>query len=90
MENKLKKHLENKIIKWNNQFPLDYWWRNKHNIPYGSSAHKEMSFIDMYFEYLEDRMMHEKSEEVQNESSISNISQDEIDKDFDNLDLSKY
>lgn len=91
MENKLKKHLESKIIRWNNTFPLDYWWRTKHGIPYGSKAHKEMSFIDMYFEYLEEKMFKEKFEdEPKNENSVSKISQNEIDEDFDNLDLSKY
>lgn len=89
MKNKLTEHLKNKIVRWNNNFPLDYWWRNKYKIPYGSEAHKEMSFIDMYFEYLEDKMLKELSEK-KNEQNISKVSQKEIDQDFDNLDLSKY
>ena len=88
MANNLKKKLEKEVIRWNNNFPLDYWWRKKYNIPYGSKAHKEMSFIDMYYEYLEEKMMNENVEENKNEKSVK--SGEDVDGDFDNLDLDKY
>ena len=30
----------NFVIKWNNTFPIDRWFRNKHNIPFLSEEHK--------------------------------------------------
>lgn len=44
------------VISWNRRFPLDRWWRQKHNVPFMSSAHRESSFIHQLMEYEEDRM----------------------------------
>lgn len=44
------------VIWWNNNFPLDYWWRTKHNIPFNSSNHREVDFIDQKFEYEEEKI----------------------------------
>lgn len=93
--NNLRKKLENDIIVWNNQFPLDYWWRNKYNIPFGSKAHREMSFIDMYRDWLEEKMIKEQIEKEKHNNADYNVAgepvnQDEIDDAFENLDPSKY
>jgi len=47
------------IIDWNNKFPCDRLWREKHNIPFMSQAHKEISFLDQIFELEEDRLVGE-------------------------------
>ena len=88
--NQLKKRLENEIIAWNNRFPLDYWWRKKYRIPFGSKQHREMSHIDMYKEYLEDKMMREKAEQMEAEEKGMTMTSKEVDDAFENLDLSKY
>jgi hypothetical protein len=33
------------VINWNNRFPLDRWWRIKHNVAFMSPVHRESSFI---------------------------------------------
>lgn len=44
------------VINWNNRFPLDRWWRMKHNVAFMSSAHRESSFIDQLLEFEEDKL----------------------------------
>lgn len=91
MGSKLKKTLESEIILWNNKFPLDYWWRQKYGISFGSKAHREMSFLDIYRDFLEDQMFKKQSEKAEDKAGVGKkMSQSEIDEDFDNIDLSKY
>ena len=47
------------IISWNNLYPLDRWWRKKYNIPFNSPKHRAVSYIDIYYEWLEDHMFEE-------------------------------
>ena len=47
---------------WNSQFPFDYIWRNKYNIPFNSSQHREMSFIDIKIEIEESKLYKELPE----------------------------
>ena len=44
------------LFRWHD-FLFDYWWRKRHGVAFGSSAHREMSFIDMYIEWREDMMI---------------------------------
>lgn len=60
------------IIKWDNQYPIDYWFRKKYKIAFNSEAHRNMSFIDMRIEYEEEKLMEQsfkieerKKEELQ-------------------------
>lgn len=46
-------NLRSLVIKWNNEHPVDYWWRKRYNVAFGSEQHKQMSFIEMTFEYVE-------------------------------------
>ncbi len=84
----LRKKVTNQIVKWNNKFPLDFWWRSKYNIPYGSKGHREMSFIDMLFDFQEEKMMKELNQDTDSkrEEEIEKSTEEE----FDNLDISKY
>ena len=52
----LKSSVDRFIFQWHN-FPFDYWWRKRHGIAFGSAAHREMSFLDMYIEWREDLMI---------------------------------
>lgn len=51
------------IVHWNNTFPLDYWYRKKYRIPFNSEKHREVSFIDIKFEYEEDLLINEQLKE---------------------------
>ena len=44
------------LFQWHD-FPFDYWWRKRHGVAFGSAAHREMSFLDMYIEWREDLMI---------------------------------
>jgi len=91
MPNNLKRKIKNEIVRWNNQFPIDYWWRKKYNVSYGSKAHREMNFIDMLIDYEEDKMMRNLgSEKEEEEVKGYTVPQKELDADFDDLDISKY
>lgn len=42
------------VVWWNNTFPLDYWWRKKHRVSFGSKEHNDHCLLDMRFEYEEE------------------------------------
>ena len=53
------------VVSWNNRFPLDRWWRIKHNVAFMSPVHRESSFIHQLMEFEEDKLfMPDISEEV--------------------------
>lgn len=109
-ETKLKRQLtlENRtdifIFSWH-QFPIDYWWRKKYHVPFGSSQHREMNFIDMWIEYREEVMLNKQisqsdqyDEEAEDEAlglkddnkRVVKVTEKEIDEDFENLDLEQF
>ena len=91
----LKDQFRDFIIKWNNKFPLDKWWRDKYKIPFGSEQHLFINQIDILFEYLEgmvyDESVEKYKEKIENEKLLSagiwlKESADEMtDEDFDNI-----
>lgn len=100
----MNKAIKNFLIDWN-KFPIDYWWRHKHNVAFNSTAHREMSWIDMAIEYREDIEItkelegRDREEEEMQEryfgigkkgENVVKMTQAEIDEDYDNLDLSKF
>lgn len=95
MTNNLTNNVRNFIQFWNDKFPIDYWWRKKYSVPFGSPQHREMNFIDMKIEFEEDKMLQriamskkvgkEKWEEIN--ASLSPVNEKEIDEEFDNFDI---
>lgn len=91
------------IFNWH-EFPLDYWWRKLYNIPFGSRRHREMNFIDIYVEYQEGLLLKQADEDFEMKQSeiedevlglnsnkeIIRPSAEEIDDDYDNLDLTQF
>ena len=91
------------IFEWH-KFPLDYWWRKKYDIPFGSPQHRVMNFIDMLIDYQEGviinrqiRKLNEKQDDSYEDEEVldSNrktvaLTQKEIDDDFDNFDLENF
>lgn len=94
--NKLQNEIENSIITWNKKYPIDCWWRRKYNVPFGSERHRQANFIQMFFDYQEQKMVEKSLEEYRKRKSTEgagvtkDLSQEQIDYDFDNLDLSQY
>jgi hypothetical protein len=82
------------VIRWNNRFPIDLWFRKKYSIPFNSSVHQESDFIDQLFEFLEHRMLQEEVEKKEkyqpgkaNWLKQKKYSEQEIQEIFDNLNL---
>lgn len=98
-QNKIRDEIRHQITNWNNKFPIDYWWRKKYNIPFGSSAHREANLIDMFYDYEEEKIMNklmenvssEKVGEVEADLNVGKkMSKKELDDAFDNLDITKF
>lgn len=99
-KNNLKEQVHAFIVNWNKTWPIDYWWRKKYNIPFGSEAHRKASLIQMYYEYYEEKMLKKwySDEKPEDEETSSlhktkqgrKMTKQEIDNDFDNIDLSRY
>lgn len=93
------------IFHWHD-FPFDYWWRKKYNVPFGSAAHREMSFIDMYIEYREDLVINRSLDSVvedgwtdednkalgltAKDDRVVNMTQQEIEDEYENLDIENF
>lgn len=98
-------NLRELVKKWNSLFPLDRWYREKYNIPFNSEKHRQLSMIDMFFEYYEWYLYHykpkvdkENRREDNKEPYIKGtgnfmkkhvLSQSDIDKMFNELDIDK-
>jgi hypothetical protein len=81
MSNNPFEELKKEIIKWNYNFPLDKWWRKKYGIPFNSKKHKEISQIDILFEYHEDKLFEEiNSPTPKIENSLSKEDEELFDK----------
>ena len=98
----LKREVEDFVFDWNS-FPIDYWWRKKYNVPFGSKKHREMSFIDMVIEWKEEHIMRsifekkDKDEDEEENKMLLGTGKEvvkptakEIDEDYENLDLSQF
>lgn len=44
------------VIWWNNNFPLDYWYRKYHNIEFGSKQHRSLEPFSILFAWQEEQM----------------------------------
>lgn len=91
----LRKEIDKFLKHWHNTYVLDYWWRKKYNVPFGSPQHKAMNPIDMLIEWQEEKMikrMTTKKEVEENVDDINGISmsQKEIDADYENIDLENF
>lgn len=99
--NALRTEVNNFLTRWHNDFILDYWWRKKHDVAFGSAAHREMNFIDMFIEYQEEviikraQLNEQRKEEEdwlgkERLENMVQMSQQEIDDDYENIDIENY
>lgn len=93
--------LKDFIKEWNRRIPIDKWFRDRYKIPFNSKSHRELSFIDMYIEYIEfihfDYLVKKKEkqkEEYTYQRGKGNFMKGLNDKDwddiFENLDLDNF
>lgn len=90
--------LDRSVEWWLTRFPLDLWWRRKHGVSFGSPQHRATSFFDQLHEYREEvllqRMARERQErEVMGDdydSRVLRLSQEEIDEDYDSINLDDF
>jgi hypothetical protein len=89
------------VVKWDNYWKYDFWWRQKHNIAFNSAAHREANQADIAFEYIENKLLEEAlaeykvtEEKKKRYDKDGWMSESVVDKEksiaaFDALDLSK-
>ena len=60
------------VIDWNNRYPLDRWFRKKHNIRFNSSQHRGANLLDIYFEFIEEKIYSDAQKEfmIQSEKDL--------------------
>lgn len=89
------------LIWWNNSFPFDKWWRDKHNIAFLSKEHKEASLIDIFLEYEEEVFFANLREKLQKKEDPytpgkgnflrrRELTQEEIEAQFDAINLDDF
>lgn len=90
-KNSVREEVDYFIFKWH-EFPIDYWWRKKYNVPFGSRRHREMSFIDMLIEWREDLIMNKSIEEEKQtvDENVVQMTAEEIDDAYENLNLEDF
>lgn len=96
MANEISNKIKRFILNWDARFPIDRWWRQKYNVPFNSPTHREFNFIDMYIEFVEDRMVKEMLREdvyipgTGNFLKEREISQEEYIENMSKIDLSQF
>ena len=58
------------VYRWNVDYPIDRWWRMKHNIRFGSPEHRVSSLVDQLVEWEEDQIYSGAFQESQKEKYI--------------------
>lgn len=90
--------LDQSVTRWLTRFPLDLWWRRKHDVSFGSPQHRAMSFFDQLHEYREEVLLQRMAREKQErkamgddyDSRVLQLSQEEIDEDYDSINLDDF
>lgn len=69
-------YIKDFVIHWSLTFPIDRWWRERHKIAFNSAAHREVSFLDMRFEFEEFLMNNKIIEESEYRANRSDFLKD--------------
>ena len=88
------------IYRWNTTYPIDRWWREKHQIAFNSPAHRVVCFLDMYVEWMEDKIYTTAiTDAIKDEqykvgdwlkSREEEVDMDQEIREFEKMDLSKF
>jgi len=100
------KELKTFIIKWNQFFPLDLWWRRKYKVAFNSPQHRAISPIDIAFEYWEEKMLkksvklrevekkdladYKETHKMLKDKAFAKLSKKEIIEIYDNINLEDF
>lgn len=82
--------LDNYVYKWNLENPIDRWWRQKHKIAFNSSQHRVSNFIDMLFEFKEDKFYKSLGEHKEYKEGDWIVKREMTDEEFDNINLDDF
>lgn len=92
----LNRQIDDFLFNWH-KFTIDYWWRKKYNVPFGSPQHRAMNPIDMLIEYTETLEINRAMTRAKNQrdfpeedDKVVHLSNEEIDKDYEDLDLENF
>lgn len=55
------------VLKWNNTWAYDFWWREKYNIAFNSSEHRAMSPMDIKFDYVEKKLADQQQKQMEDD-----------------------
>jgi hypothetical protein len=58
------------ILKWNNTWQYDFWWREKYNIAFNSLEHRSVSQIDIKFDWLEKRLAIKQATDLEKQQQL--------------------
>lgn len=53
------------ILNWNRKWEYDFWWREKYNIAFNSLEHREVSQIDIKWDWAEKRLAEREQKEFE-------------------------
>lgn len=90
--------LDQSVTRWLTRFPLDLWWRRKYGVAWGSPQHRVISFFDQLREYREEVFLRRLALEKQEREAMGDnydprlvkLSQEEIDRDYDSINLDDF
>jgi len=89
------KKIRDFIEKWDSEHPVDFWYRRKFRIPFGSPEHLATSFIDQQIWHEEQEMVKRIQERpdlaeqgvIDSSSEGIQLTQEEVEDAFDDLDI---
>lgn len=61
------------MVWWNNTYPLDRWYRQKHKIAFNSPEHRRVNPIDIYREWLEDHLFEDYRDRIEAEEKAAQL-----------------
>lgn len=102
----LKSDFSDFVIRWNFHYPIDFWWRKKYGVSFGSKKHRSMSHVDMLIDFVEgvelrrwkrssrDKELQDTLASLGQPSNLNRevirLSKKDIDDEFANLDISQF
>lgn len=58
-----------RVKRWDSTWQRDYWWRQRHRVAFNSAAHRELTPLDVAFEYVEQALVEEQRRDMELEET---------------------
>lgn len=55
------------VLRWDNSWRFDFWWRQKYNVPFNSEIHRAANQVDIKFEFIEQILANQEYERMKND-----------------------